>query len=1290
MIKCSRMCKTISMLWIVVFFATSISSLAIPSAAAEVAETIDPSRITADPGTNVALASHGGTATASSQFSDNYPVESVIDGDRIGMDWGDGGGWNDATPGDYPDWVQIDFDGSYTIDTINVFTLQDDLHDMTVPTLQMNFTKYGITVFDVQYWDGLSWVNVPGGKVTDNVNVWRQFRFAPVTTDKIRVVVQDSLQDHTRIIEIEALTESGPQIPEPGTNVAHLSNRSVATASSQYSEDYPAESVIDGDRRGYYWGYGGGWMDGTFGSHPDWVQIEFDTHYTIDTIHVYTTQDNTSVEPTLDMQFHHYGITAFEVQVWDGSSWMTVPDGRVDDNGNVWSRFEFAPVTTNKIRVVVNNALGNYSRIVEIESLTPVPDNLLSSTSKKFLDHGIMYQTWVATELSGREFPTREEWLNSNFTSVTYYEPSLYNTTLAASVPGLKWSMVSNGYDTAEPAVTRSDHYLTPQQREYLDNLTTISIGDEDIYTPQLEQHLRDVYEWTRKLYPNAVLHNNQMGNEQWNEDEMRSYIRNAKPDLITFDDYYFFENGSDIGITADIVGSTAFYRKLALEGWDGTGKQPIAFGQYVVGYKTGQSSPWDSGDYEATESQIYAVPYITLALGGKWLSMFRWEYNHEGFLLFDENRQPTRHYDWYAELGKQVKNLSPHLSRLYSSDARVLQGKHLEGETPVLNALPKYMSRFEAKPDFYLTDMTVENVGTQNNGLPGDVIIGYFDILPGIDRSFFTSSNPKYFMVANGLNTGNGLPLEQQHGSSEETKQEITLYFDFGKAEPKELNKVNCETGNVENLPLTPVKGTAYKLVLTIGGGQGELFFFDEDGPAPQPVYLPEPEPMQIPEQGPSDNRQIVIETESGYGEDESPSAATMPENERQDEIESITLRLGGNMARGKSYTKSVVPSTFYPDTRDAESTDGLLGYSFYDGKYHGYILDQSGLDVVVDLGTVQQVNQVKVHSWDGDYNYYPDQVTVSTAVYLEDFTRQGAAFVPTGPAGKWYDIRFEPTDARYVKVHFDKISDNWLFVDEILVYGPGLPPIQPYEPAPPSGTVNAAAGKSYTASALNGIVYYPDSGKELTDGQFGEDLYTDSAWQGFAEPNFHYIIDLGAEYEIRYLSANFLQQHEVTIHFPDWIKFSYSVDGTNFTESGRATRYSEGGQTAKFILSLRSPEKARYIRMEGRQAKVWTFIDEIEVWGLQTLDLLAAVLQQRMDSGEVGGPLSKQLQNSVKQAQHHMDQGAVEQAVHFVGQFLNHLHNKAMQRHLSDEAKSILDETARSLILQWTEQSP
>jgi hypothetical protein len=61
---------------------------------------------------NVASQANGGVATASSTFNSAYRASGANDGDRAGANWENGGGWNDATDGAYPDWLQVSFNGA--------------------------------------------------------------------------------------------------------------------------------------------------------------------------------------------------------------------------------------------------------------------------------------------------------------------------------------------------------------------------------------------------------------------------------------------------------------------------------------------------------------------------------------------------------------------------------------------------------------------------------------------------------------------------------------------------------------------------------------------------------------------------------------------------------------------------------------------------------------------------------------------------------------------------------------------------------------------------------------------------------------------------------------------------------------------------------------------------------------------------------------------------------------------------------------------------------------------------
>ena len=117
------------------------------------------------PRTNFALASNGGVASASSEYP-GFPALATNNGDRKGVDWGNGGIWNDDSRNVYPDFLQIDLAGTKTIDEIDVFAVQDNFQNPSEPTLSDIFTQYGVTSFEIQYWNGSAWVTVPGGSIT--------------------------------------------------------------------------------------------------------------------------------------------------------------------------------------------------------------------------------------------------------------------------------------------------------------------------------------------------------------------------------------------------------------------------------------------------------------------------------------------------------------------------------------------------------------------------------------------------------------------------------------------------------------------------------------------------------------------------------------------------------------------------------------------------------------------------------------------------------------------------------------------------------------------------------------------------------------------------------------------------------------------------------------------------------------------------------------------------------------------------------------------------------------------
>ncbi|MFO1281188.1 MAG: hypothetical protein U1F51_01760 [Burkholderiales bacterium] len=69
------------------------------------------------------------------------------------------------------------------------------------------------------------------------------------------------------------------------------------------------------------------------------------------------------------MTFSLYGITGFQVQTWNGSTWVT--QATVSGNNLVKRTVTFGAVATDRIRINVTSALASYARIVEIQAWTP-------------------------------------------------------------------------------------------------------------------------------------------------------------------------------------------------------------------------------------------------------------------------------------------------------------------------------------------------------------------------------------------------------------------------------------------------------------------------------------------------------------------------------------------------------------------------------------------------------------------------------------------------------------------------------------------------------------------------------------------------------------------------------------------------------------------------------------------------------------------------------------------------------------------------------------------------------
>jgi RHS repeat-associated protein len=188
--------------------------------------------------TNWALASNGGVASDSSTDpSGNYPVAAVNDGDRTGQAWGAGGGWQDNTPGIFPDYVQINFGSAQFIDAAIVYSLQDNYANGVDPSDTMTFSLYGITAFHVDVLSGGVWTTM--ATVTGNNLVKRKVNFPLTYASAIRVYIDASADGQlSRVVEVEAGSDAHSLVTNSIYNNADRLNFLI----------YPSGDVIGYDR----------------------------------------------------------------------------------------------------------------------------------------------------------------------------------------------------------------------------------------------------------------------------------------------------------------------------------------------------------------------------------------------------------------------------------------------------------------------------------------------------------------------------------------------------------------------------------------------------------------------------------------------------------------------------------------------------------------------------------------------------------------------------------------------------------------------------------------------------------------------------------------------------------------------------------------------------------------------------------------------------------------------------------------------------------------------------------
>lgn len=301
------------------------------------------------PRMNVGLGSNGGVAGSTGEAT-NFAASGAVNGNHTISDWGSNGGWSSSQNAT----LEVHFARLSNIDEIDVYTYGA----ASEPTLSTTFGSFGATAYSVEYLSQTAvWTSVTS--VTGNDKVWRQFTFTAVNALAVRVTVTNSSDLQSRIVELEAWGRVvGPLL----SNVAAASNGATAAATDALA-NFAASGAINGNRTNADWGSNGGWASSA--NVPQTLTVTFATSKVIRQVNVITYGQATA--PATASTFPNTGASAYTVEYWNGSSWVSL--GSVSSNNKIWVIFRFSQVATTQVRVTVTASSDSKARIIELEAL---------------------------------------------------------------------------------------------------------------------------------------------------------------------------------------------------------------------------------------------------------------------------------------------------------------------------------------------------------------------------------------------------------------------------------------------------------------------------------------------------------------------------------------------------------------------------------------------------------------------------------------------------------------------------------------------------------------------------------------------------------------------------------------------------------------------------------------------------------------------------------------------------------------------------------------------------------
>ncbi len=381
---------------------------------------------------------------------------------------------------------------------------------------------------------------------------------------------------------------------------------------------------------------------------------------------------------------------------------------------------------------------------------------------------------------------------------------------------------------------------LNSTENAHIADLVALQVGDEqqaDIESPSSQTAAWFQAAHSGNYFANQLLYIN--STYITSDAAYATFIANANPDAISFDAYPF---GTTTLSPYNWLGKAQQFRRQALGSYIGADNNaPRPYGLYLQTYHSSSEGTRDPSDVEMRWQQFTAW-----TMGYTFADCFTFG---SGSSSIDNGAAIQPAYNQFKETTRQSRNLGPALTRLISyangnGGTSIVLGKDSSGNANLPPTSWKVWSPSDAPPgQQYMTLVSVHSLSSKNgsdpsnpgHGYAGDVYVGYFNPLLS---SFGDPNGEAYFMVTNGL----GGSLQDPTALVGDCKQQITMNFDFSASGITSLERLSRNTGQVEvintsysdggNTIWSSLGGSLYRLQLTLDGGTGDLFKFNDGSP--------------------------------------------------------------------------------------------------------------------------------------------------------------------------------------------------------------------------------------------------------------------------------------------------------------------------------------------------------------------------------------------------------------------------------------------------------------------------